>query len=745
MNFFKKYLFYIITSLFSICLCWLIFEVNDNYFEVRRETLMKNANTTNRTNVQFIIDEIEELRKYNDDSTVKKIIHDQIDKREVINHSYMCINEVKDWNGGPEFAIRFVNQNLVEDEGDFLDTNFTNKADDYPYKRLLEGIKEDSEIYFSQYCKKNYDSSSRIFLKHSYAKLYKDFNWIVCCGIPDEYLFSSLNYYEKINRNNVLISNLAIILATIILFVTFHERNKRSKESLKFKIDKSVSDAKSKAKTEFLSTISHELRTPLNAIIGLNSLLSQNPDDKTQVIEYSRKIDESSRMLLVLINDILDMAAIEKGKLKIAKEKFNLHILIHGISEVYYNLANQKNLKFVIECYDLNSEILIGDSYRIRQILINLLSNSLKFTSNGIISLKVFEEIDGDNVILNLVVSDTGCGMNEETLLRIFDQFEQADASVARCYGGSGLGLSITKQLVDLMNGDLEVESLIDQGTIFTIKIPLETATNEIDVASMSIRQKLLVIGKDKINNKVLQNIFNEYNIEFEIIEDSKKAILNIEEDEYKYNTFIIDYNDDSYDSLVLADSIKTINKNSLIVMITDYNTIEVRKNNLYSIDYLIQSPFITEVLLKKLSNTYHKKTNQDKDFDVSILKDKSILIVDDNKINLLVATNLLRSIGVRVTTLNDGKSAVNLVKSNPFFDAVLMDIRMPIMDGLTATKLIREFNREIPIIALSANAFEEDIKKSRMAGMNHHISKPINKELFYKILCDIIISKAIK
>jgi signal transduction histidine kinase/CheY-like chemotaxis protein len=741
MKFIKKNFLYILIILISIFLCLLIREINNNSFQNRRESLLASANLTNQTSVQFIIDEINELRQYNDDETVKQIIHDQIDKREVINNRYMWINEVINWDGGPEFAIRYVNQNLIEDEGSFLDTSYTDLAGDFPYRQQLEGVKEHNELFYSYYFK-NYKDDHTVALKHSYVKLYKDYNWIIGCGIPDADLFRTLNIYENMNRNTIFISNFAILVAAFIFCITIYERKKRDREAIQLKIDKSSAYAKSEAKTEFLSTISHELRTPLNAIIGLNELLFQNSEDKTQVIEYSKKIDESSRMLLSLINDVLDMSAIEKGKLKIANEDFNVNILIHSVSDIYYNLSQKKNLEFVLECYDIKYELLVGDSYRIRQIVLNLLSNSLKFTQKGKIVLKVTEEFIGEDVFLSLVVTDTGCGMDEDTILRIFDQFEQADASVVRKYGGSGLGLSITKHLIDSMKGSLEVDSTVGSGSTFAVKVPLKVAKNKFRGEFNNIRQKLLFIGRNESTIKTLKLIFDDWNISYHIIQDVDKALQLLENEGEEYNTFIIDANDKSYDYLEISAKIKQVNNTSNIVMITDYNVIEVRNNNIENVDYLIQRPFIRRELFTKLAASYCINCNEGSEFKIESLKGLSILLVDDNKINLLVASNLLTSIGIKVTTLENGKDAVNFIKAHEFFDLVLMDIRMPVMDGLTATKLIREFNKDIPIIALSANAFEEDVLKSKQAGMNYHISKPIDKNQLYKIIAKYVTNK---
>jgi signal transduction histidine kinase/CheY-like chemotaxis protein len=748
MKFIKENFIYLTICVISIFLCLFIREINGSISLDRRVDKMESSSATNQANVQFIIDEIGVLRKYNDDEIVKQIIHDQIDNQKVINNRYMWINEVVNWEGGEDFAIRFVNQNLMEDEGSFLDTSYTDLVGDFPYLKQLEGVKENSELFYSYYFK-NYDDDYKVDLKHSYVKLYDDYNWIIGCGIPDADLYRKLNSDEALHDKIALIGELSILIIAFILCLTIYERKKRLQEATQLRIGKSSANAKSEAKTEFLSTVSHELRTPLNAIIGLNELLSQNMDDKIQVMEYSRKIDESSHMLLSLINDVLDMAAIEKGQLKIANEEFNVNTLIHSVSDIYFNLAEKKNLKFELEVDDIKKELLLGDSYRIRQIILNLLSNSLKFTKKGKLSLSVKEEFNEDfnedSVVLNIVVTDTGCGMKEETIARLFEQFEQADASVVRQYGGSGLGLSITKHLVDAMNGSIQVKSYVDNGTVFNVKLPLAASKNKFLATFYENKHRIMIIGSNKENAKQLTIIFDEWNIKYDIIESSENAISLLNNNKKYYNSFIIDYEDKSFDSIELSKKIRQIKTDSTIVMITGYNVIEVRKRDIGDVDYLIQKPFIKEELFKKLSCTYCSKLTEVNKFDSSKLNGLSILLVDDNSINLLVASNLLKSVGIKVTTAENGQNAVSFVKANPFFDLVLMDIRMPIMDGLTATRRIRKFNSDIPIIALSANAFADDIKKSKEAGMNYHISKPIDKIQLYKIIMEYVVDKRLQ
>ncbi len=742
MNYLRKNLIYFIIMIFSILVCVFAKEFSEISVEKMKVQILSENEKRNEFTIKFLINEINELRKHNDDETVKNIIYNQLNNGDILDNRYIWINEVVDYNGGDDFAKIFVHQSLKQIENTYISTSFEDKYGNHPFEMALEGVNEKGSLSYSYYFP-TYDDQE-IEFKHSYVELYRDYNWMIGCGIPESDLFRDINAAAKVQSRIIILLSCLIVTIAALVCVRIYDRKKKDEEAKKLKYDKISADAKSEAKTEFLSTISHELRTPLNAIMGLNDLLSQSIGNETQVKDYSNKIAESSHMLLSLINDVLDMSAIEKGKIKIAQDRFNIKTLVHGVTDIYYNLAVKKDLDFEVMADDLPYEMLIGDSYRIRQMVLNLLSNALKFTDKGKLVLSVKEEKFRDyKLLLHITVEDTGCGMKADTLHRLFEQFEQEDASVVRKYGGSGLGLSITKHLTECMKGSIHVESDYGKGSSFTITIPLTIAVDDFKTVDQSkIEQKVLIIGNDSKHNQIFKDILSGWNVQYAEKRVTVSSLDNFEESILNFKSFIIDEKlIPNIGGIELSKRIRKVKPTSIIIMMTGYNIIAIRKNNELVMNYLIQRPIIKKDLYTKLTKSFCEQTDGSRIKMARSIKGKRVLLVDDNKINLLVASNLLKSFGLNVTVAQDGQNAVNLVKSSDLFDIVLMDIRMPIMDGLSATKRIREFNTDIPIIALSANAFADDIKKSKEAGMNYHISKPIDKDdllaILYKFIGD--------
>ncbi|MGD1821635.1 MAG: response regulator [Pleomorphochaeta sp.] len=735
----KKYYIYIFIVILSILFSVVVKEFGESNIEHMKVQLLSENKERNAANIKFIISEIDELRKYNDEITVKKIIHDQIDNLPIDDNRDIWIYEIINYDGGDDFAKIIVPQNISESENDLISSDNENSI-------VLDAVKNNGKVFLSYHYPIYSDES--LELKHSYFELYQDYNWIIGCGILESNLFSNVNNLSRIQSKIIIIFSTLLVMFSIIICKIIYDRKKKEKETNQLKYEKIIADKKNEAKTEFLSTISHELRTPLNAIIGLNDLLFQSIGSPSQIQEYSNKISESSQILLSLINDVLDMSAIEKSKIKIAEENFNLYLLIHSVSNIYSNLAIKKGLDYEVIMDDDTTEFLIGDSYRIRQIILNLLSNAIKFTDEGQIRLKVIEEKnESNNVILNIIVSDTGCGMKKDMINRLFNQFEQADASVVRKYGGSGLGLSITKNLVENMKGTIEVESKYGEGSTFIVKLPLKIGADDFKIVDKTkIKQKVLIIGNSDKNNKIFKVILEDWSVNFEELMISNDSLDNFEDNIINFETFIItvdfSFNIDSFD---LATIIKRIKPESIVILLIGYNYLAIQNNNKnnINIDYFIHKPIIKKDLYFKLTRIYINQTDENIAKMENFIKGKNVLIVDDNKINLLVASTLLKNFGLQVTVSQSGQESINLVKSSKAFDIIFMDIRMPEMDGLTATRKIREINKDIPIVALSANAFEEDVRKSMEAGMNYHLSKPIDKKtllfVLYKYLKDEI------
>jgi len=456
-------------------------------------------------------------------------------------------------------------------------------------------------------------------------------------------------------------------------------------------------------------------------------------------MDFSYKIDESSKILLALINDVLDMSAIEKGKLKLANEDFNLKNLIHSVSDTYYNLAKKKGLDFKVLLDIVHEEELIGDQYRIRQIIFNLLSNGLKFTEKGSLTLTVKEKrIDKETTNLVLEVQDTGCGMEKNTISRVFEQFEQADASVVSKHGGSGLGLAITKQLVSAMNGIIDVESELTIGSKFSVTIPLTISENKKKLSVPFDNQTAMIVDGDEDTINDLSNIFNLWNIKNKGFTSSLKALEYIKKNPNEFSIYLFDLKMPDLNGFKLAQRVRAVNKKDVVIMVANYDLDELRSQNNHCATSFIQKPIFKSELYNHIINKVTKVEIVSNNLELVRYDGFKILSVEDNDINQLIIQNLLKKVGIEIFIASNGVEAVDFMKTNDEkdnIDIILMDVRMPEMDGLTATIKIREFNKNIPIIALSANAFDKDVRKSLEAGMNAHLSKPLDKILFYEIL----------
>jgi signal transduction histidine kinase/CheY-like chemotaxis protein len=737
MEFIKKIGIYLIVVACAVVLCFFVHFFFLRTMDYLRDDLEKSAQEQLNTNVNSVIDNINTLKKYNDDETVKKIIHDQITYSTIYKNQYLWINEIVDYEGGDNYAIRFVHPNLPETEGNYLSTNLTDDAGNTPYLTELESIKKHGELTFSYYFKNYLDDT--VELKYTYAKYYAPYHWVIACGIPQSDLFRTMNYIYSKSRYVLLFFYSIITLLAISACLIIYFQKKKNSDNNKMQVSKASAIAKNKAKSEFLATISHELRTPLSTIIGLNDLLRENANDEDAVLDYSYKIEQSSMMLLTLINDVLDMSAIEKGKLKIADEDFNVKRLIYSVSDMYYNLTKRKGIEFKVNLSQIQAEELIGDEYRIRQIILNLLSNAYKFTDHGGIIISVKEEkLDSTHANLILEVEDTGCGMNSETLSKLYDQFEQADASTVRMHGGSGLGLSITKHLVSMMAGTIDVKSKVGEGTKFTVSLPLKISTRQENIEVSFLASKAIIVDDDEQTCVYLSKVFDSWNIENKSFTDSQEALEYIKRKPDEYSIYVFDFLMPNINGIDLAKEVKKINKKAVIIIVSGYDIEEIKAKDNKCVSSFIQKPIFKSELYNHIINNVPEDTRKEKKLTDENFRDKKVLCVEDVKINQMIITKLLEKVGITVYQAGNGIEAVEFMKNNEEKDninLILMDIRMPKMDGLTATSKIREFNTEVPIIALSANAFEEDINKSLAAGMNNHLSKPIDKEKLGKLL----------
>ena len=503
----------------------------------------------------------------------------------------------------------------------------------------------------------------------------------------------------------------------------------------------------SRAKSDFLSRMSHEIRTPMNAVIGMTTIAAASLDNRDKLTDCLGKIGLSSRYLLSLINDILDMSRIESGKVSIINEEFDFRSFVEGISSLIYPQAKNKNIVFDLNIEGVVDERYRGDPLRLNQVLINILSNALKFTPEWHsvhLSIRETRRVR-DRAYLQFIVRDTGIGMEKGLLTRIFEPFEQGGASISHSYGGSGLGLAISSNLVSLMNGHISVSSTPGVGSEFVVELPLLTVPDNTPKQDVSLEDiRVLVVDDDLVTCEHTTLILNRIGVDAEYVTSGKAAVTRVKSALQRhtcYNIALVDWKMPDMDGVETARSIRRIvGPDTLVIIMSayDWTEIEARAREA-GVDFFISKPIfqsvVQDVLLKATRRRQSAATLpvQKEDF-----AGRRILLVEDNEINMEIARTLLEFRNASVDVACNGQQAVEMFRSSPpnHYDAVLMDVRMPVMDGIAATQAIRGLNRAdaatVPILAMTANAFAEDIEQSRKAGMNEHLAKPIEPETLY-------------
>lgn len=513
----------------------------------------------------------------------------------------------------------------------------------------------------------------------------------------------------------------------------------------------------SKAKTAFLSSMSHEIRTPMNAIIGLDNLALNEKGISDTTKSYLEKIGTSAQHLLSLINDILDMSRIESGRMTIRNEEFIFPKLIEQINTIFSGQCKEKKLEYNCHINGEIDEYYIGDSTKLRQVLINILGNAVKFTpEGGSVDLIVEKTASFDKKsAIRFIIKDTGIGMSKEYLPKIFDTFSQENYNNTSKYGSSGLGMAITKSIVDMMNGKIEVESEKGVGTTFTVTITLmdsdknNTTTEDIEIRPQEMN--VLIIDDDPIACEHARLVLEKAGIAAETVMTGKEAVEMVKLRHARrepYNLIIVDWQMPEMNGVEVTKQIREIIGNeSAIIILTAYNWDDVIDEALKAgVDSFIAKPLFSGSLLDEFKKALNKKklttpeTNTKAD-----LAGKKILLAEDMSVNAEIIMMVLEMREIETDLAENGKIALEKFENSPenYYDAILMDMRMPEMDGLEATQRIRALKRKdaktIPIIALTANAFDEDVQRSLQAGLNAHLTKPVEPEVLFETLENMI------
>lgn len=510
-----------------------------------------------------------------------------------------------------------------------------------------------------------------------------------------------------------------------------------------------------KAKTVFLSNMSHEIRTPMNAIIGLDSLALHEPNLSDKTKEYLEKIGSSAEHLLSLINDILDMSRIESGRMTIQNGEFAFSKMLEQVNTIFSGQCQEKGLTY--NCH-INGEIddyYIGDDMKLRQVLINILGNAVKFTPTGGEVDLIVEKTAGfdKKSAIKFIIRDTGIGMSEEYIPKIFDTFTQEDEKAKNKYGSSGLGMAITKRIVEMMNGTINVESKKGVGTTFTVAVTLMDSdrkyTDEDD--SMEIHPQdmsVLVVDDDPIACDHAKLVLEKIGINAEVAASGSEAVEMVKLHHARrepYNLIIMDWQMPKMDGIEATKQIRSeIGDESAVIVLTAYNWDDIFDDAKGAgVDSFISKPLFTGELLEEFKKAIKKKnTAYDTEENKVDLNGRRILLAEDMEINAEIMINLLEMRDMVTEHAENGKACVEMFENSDegYYDAILMDMRMPEMDGLEAAKAIRSIEgrsdaKSIPIIALTANAFDEDVQRSLQAGLDAHLSKPVDPDILFETL----------
>ena len=553
-------------------------------------------------------------------------------------------------------------------------------------------------------------------------------------------------YFHRQSKNRIWFHITALckqIKGKVYYIIIMSERTKERNTELKLKHEVDSAERANKAKSVFLSNMSHDIRTPLNAIIGYSTIASDCIDKDEKVNEYLMKILASGNLLLRLVNDILDMSSIESGKFSLKESEENLSEILQGIKTIVLGEISNEKRKFDIDISGIKHEQIYCDRMRLEQLLLNLISNSIKFTSDGgEISVIITEYETDDNTISDykIIVKDNGIGMSENFTKKIFEPFERERTSTVSRTEGTGLGLAISKNIIDMAGGTIDVNTKQGEGCVFTIHLPFRTIDNSKQYRSITGFDGIITVLCSENSKKNVTSALSKLGVKADI-KDSLQELSEGIDVNRNYKTIAIIDEEKIDDYIKLSEIID--NENSAVIIIgsdiTRYNDDSV----LRKVNKICEKPILTSEIRDALICVIGKENSNDwlvtEEAYRNALSGKKVLIADDSAINCEIVKAILAPYNITVDAVEDGSKAIEAIKAaKKCYDLVLMDIEMPVMDGYECARQIREMgfdSNKLPILALTANVFSENRISSEENGMNEYMTKPFDSKNLIKVL----------
>ncbi|MGI6094786.1 MAG: response regulator [Lachnospiraceae bacterium] len=648
---------------------------------------------------------------------------------------------------------------IIRDDGDFVINNpnmgFKNSDERLPDLLLPYGSDSESgysEEAFSAALQNNQSYAANINWKGGEVKLYSiplsNSEWNLISFMPYNQLNGVLETLNEQRTRATVLSCLTVLLLMLVVFIRYFQLTNMQIHDLE--ISRQQTAQANKAKSEFLANMSHDIRTPMNAIVGMTAIATAHIDDTEQVKNCLKKIALSSKQLLGLINDVLDMSKIESGKMTLSAENTSLKDLFDAIVSIMQPQIRTKKQSFNVQVDNVVTENVWCDGVRLNQVLLNILSNATKYTpEEGSIKLSISEEESpkGENFArIHIAVKDNGIGMKPEFLEKIFESYTRADGARVQKIEGTGLGMTITKYIVDAMEGSIEVESELDKGSEFRLTFDFEKAPSmEVDMVLPA--WNMLVVDDDEFLCKSTIEVLKSFGIHAEWTLSGESAIelaLKQHQKRNDYQIILLDWKLPGMNGIQVARELREhLGKEVPILLISAYDWSEFEAEAREAgISGFISKPLFKSALFYNLRKYMGVEELQDQPQDETIkLSGRRILLAEDNELNWEVANELLSTLGLELEWAEDGQLCLEKFEASSvgYYDLILMDIRMPHMTGYEATKAIRKLDRpdaaSIPIIAMSADAFSEDIRQCMECGMNAHAAKPIDMAEITKLL----------